>query len=196
MAVQKHLRKYEELILIKVPSGYQDTPEGKRPHWDWSVLHEAASMLMPQDDDKSPALRTFSLLLDFCKDDASQQTFRSKEQKNKNIDVNHTLPKLSRSRATVAHQVAFRGNKIAMQKLIDTGGDLFARTVSGWWPLHNALKLKAPAYDEDGTFARWLLSKMHEQDEKQLSKLATPPKGFKPEHQCDMARLAELASCV
>ena len=194
MAVQKHLRKHEELILIKVPSGYQDTPEGKRPHWDWSVLHEAASVLTPQDDDTSPALRTFTLLLDFCKDNASQQTFRRKDQKNRNIDVNHTLPKLSRSRATVAHQVAYRGNRIAMQRLIDAGGDLFARTVSGWWPLHNALKLKAPAYDEDGSFARWLLGQMRVQDEAQLSKLATPPKGFKLEHHCDLARLAELAS--
>ena len=197
MAAQGHLRSHEELILIKVPAGYQDTPDGKRPHWDWSVLHEAASKLKPQADDTPGALRalrTFCMLLDFCKDDATQQTFRPKEQKNKNIDVNHALPKSSRSRATVMHEVAYRGNMTAMNSLIDAGGDLFARTVSGWWPLHNALKLRAPAHDEDGSFARWLLSKMREHDEAQLSKLATPPKGFKPGHECDMARLAELAS--
>jgi len=195
LAVKKNLREREELILIKVPAGYQDTPDGRRPHWDWSVLHEAASKLKPQDSETSGALRTFCLLLDFCKDDATQQTFGLKEQKNKNINVNDALPKSSRSRATVMHEVAFRGNAIAIQKLIDAGGDLLARTVSGWWPLHNALKLKAPAHDEDGSFARWLLSKMRQQNEAQLlSKLATPPKGFKPDHECDMARLAELAS--
>lgn len=168
-AVQKLLIKHEELILLPV----------KKSHWTWSLLHEAASKIEPADGLDAPAVKVFCYLLRFCTD-----------EKDRQMHLDYTLPKMTSSGATIAHQLAYRGNKTALAKLIAAGGNLFARTRSGWLPIHNALKQASPAY-QDASFARWLFTQMKELGQ-DVSCLATPPEGFTAEHGCDLERLAEL----
>ena len=68
--------------------------------WSWSVLHEAASKLALSDDENAKAVKTFSALVDHC----IAHHIRVDE-----------LPKKTDSRATAAHQVAYRGSKVAME---------------------------------------------------------------------------------
>ena len=109
---------------------------------------------------------TLDVLLDQCK---SMQ-----------IDLTHTLPKKSDSFSTALHEAAYRGNPITMKKLISDGADLFAKTRSGWLPIHSALLPKAPAYDDEQSNATWLLAQMKEmcKQPKDLSILITVPAGF------------------
>ena len=182
--VKQLLQKSEELILLPVESGFMPSS-----HWTWSILHEAAFQLRPEHDESSKTVQTFCTLVEFCND--IEGTW-PKNPKHKRIDVNCSLPRNSSSRASVVHEVADKGNRYAMLKLISCGGDLFARTRSDWLPIHNALKHKAPAYSPDKSFAKWLLDKMKEQPAFDVNCLAKTPKGFKPEHSVDMEALEYL----
>ena len=170
----------EHLALLRVPKRL----------WSWSVLQEAASKLAPSDDEHAKAFKTFSALVDHC---IALQ-----------IDLYATLPKKTDSFATVAHQVAYRGSKIAMEKLIEAGGNpLFSRTQSGWLPLHTALSTRAPAYTAgnagnsdapgykaDLSFAPWLLGMMQACGD--VSGLTTLPKGFVAKHGVDVEAFQRL----
>lgn len=168
----------EHLVLLRV----------QRRLWSWSVLQEAASKLKPSDDENANAVRTFGALVDHC---VTHQ-----------IDVN-ALPKKTDSRASVAHQVAYRGNKVAMEKLIEAGEGrgLFDQTRSGWLPLHNALNTRAPAYttalgtdapacSADPPFALWLLGKMRTCGD--VSGLTMLPEGFTTKHGVDLEAFQRL----
>jgi len=139
--------------------------------WSWSVLHEAASKLAPSDDENAKAVKTFSALVDHC----IAHHIRVDE-----------LPKKTDSRATAAHQVAYRGSKVAMEKLIAAGGGLFNGTRSGWLPLHNAHN----ACSTDPSFALWLLGEMRRCGD--VSELTTLPEGFTTKHGVDVESFQRL----
>jgi len=165
--VRRLLKEREELILMPVWSGPLYGKSAGDLLWKWSVLHEAVSHIEPNDDCKtSTRIKTLEELLDSCQ--------------KLQVDVDRSLPKMTRSNATVAHQAAFRGNEYVMEKLIETGVDLFAKTVSDWLPLHNALKFDAPAYksgqQHSSRFAKYLLGRMREQCEREQRNMgATTP---------------------
>lgn len=180
------LQKRHELILLTVPG--RPYPPLNRPLYTWSVVDEALSRCTPQDDHSSASIQVLCVLLEHC----------SKLR----LDVNSTLPRKSDSWARVAHQAAYRGNKLALSKLLGCGVSMFAETRSGWLPIHNACRRAAPGCHVPG-FIEWLLTLMDEEIIRRWPASGRDARtrlrehvldGFEEAYGCDVVRFRELVS--
>ena len=144
--VRKELLKKPELILMCVPAAPAElvaadpqTP----PQWTWSVLHEVIRRCTDSPNDSS--METFRVLLEHCE--------------LLKINIDKTLPNLSKTWATPLHQACWRGSRPAIQGLLDAGADPFAKTCGGFLPIHNMCCRRAPAHT-DTTILLWMIDRM------------------------------------
>ena len=182
------LQKRHELILMTVPG--RPYPPLNKPLYTWSVVDDALSRCVPQDDDASSSIQVLDVLLEHC----------SKLR----LDINSTLPRKSDSWARAAHQAAYRGCKLALSKLRSRGASMFAETRSGWLPIHNACRQAAPSYHVPG-FLEWLISLMDDELSSQSPVTVADARmrlrehaidGFDEAHGCDVLRFRQLLSRI